>query len=150
MKLLIAGSRTIADDKKIRANIEHGLEVLGVVEERITEVLSGHARGVDRAGERWARKKGIKTITIYEPDWKKHGKAGGPIRNQAMVDDATIAIFIWDGKSSGTADCIQRAKRAAKAEDLQGWCIFEVTKNGDKETASKTRSEWEEASRPGN
>jgi len=49
MKVVIAGSRGVTDFETVcQAITESGLD--------ISEVVSGTARGVDRLGERWARK----------------------------------------------------------------------------------------------
>lgn len=73
----------------------------------ITHVLHGDCRGVDKVSESL----GLPT-TVYPADWKTHGKAAGPIRNQIMVDNADALIAIWDGKSRGTLDIIKRARKA--------------------------------------
>ena len=47
----------------------------------------------------------------YRADWDTHGKAAGPLRNQAMIDDADMLVaFPGHGASRGTRDCILRAK----------------------------------------
>ncbi len=44
---------------------------------------------------------------------KELGKAGGPVRNQAMVDSgADLCLAFPDNKSIGTWDCVQRARAA--------------------------------------
>jgi hypothetical protein len=56
----------------------------------------------------------------FNADWKTHGKSAGPIRNQEMVRASlslfdrtkTLGLAIWDGKSRGTKDCIDRMKKA--------------------------------------
>ena len=62
--------------------------------------------GVDEAvrGFHW-------TEAPYCADWKEHGKAAGPIRNQRMIEDADMLVaFPGHGYSRGTRDCIKRAK----------------------------------------
>ena len=50
---------------------------------------------------------------VHEADWDQHGKAAGPIRNQAMVDSgADVCLAFFNGtprNRSGTADCRRRA-----------------------------------------
>lgn len=74
-----------------------------------TVVLSGKASGADAMGERWARSRGI-PVEEYPADWKTHGKAAGPIRNQAMVNDADMLIAFRGGR--GTLDCVYKAEDA--------------------------------------
>lgn len=52
-------------------------------------------------------------VEAHPAQWSVHGRAAGPIRNQAMVDthpDLTLA-FMCDG-SRGTADCVRRSQAA--------------------------------------
>lgn len=52
-------------------------------------------------------------LTVYAADCGTHGKAAGPLRNQAMVDAGPdVVVAFWDGKSRGTLDAIKRAVSA--------------------------------------
>jgi hypothetical protein len=53
-------------------------------------------------------------VAVFPADWETHGRAAGPIRNQAMLDEGKpyLVIAFWDGKSKGTLDMISRATRA--------------------------------------
>lgn len=46
----------------------------------------------------------------FPAEWDKYYKAAGPIRNQKMAEYANALIAVWDGKSTGTKDMIERAK----------------------------------------
>ena len=46
----------------------------------------------------------------YPANWKTHGKAAGPIRNEQMANVANALIAFWDGQSRGTANMISLAK----------------------------------------
>jgi hypothetical protein len=94
MKTIIAGSRGINDYLKIKEAIAKS----GIT---ITEVVSGGARGVDQLGERYAKENNI-PIKQFIPNWNKHGKAAGFLRNAEMVEYAEAAIIVWDGKSRGS------------------------------------------------
>jgi hypothetical protein len=107
MKTIIAGSRTITDS----AELEKAIQLSGF---KITEVLSGGALGPDTLGANWAKANNI-PVKYFYPDWKTYGKAAGPIRNSAMVAEAEGAIFLWDGISRGTKDCITKAEKKALA-----------------------------------
>jgi hypothetical protein len=84
------------------------------------EVVVGaapHKTGVDYIAERAARKRGLK-VKRYPADWKRYGKAGGPIRNADMAMYAERGQGFrckgerWDGSSNGTDDCeLQFLKR---------------------------------------
>lgn len=77
-----------------------------------TVVVSGGAKGVDQRAVEKARARGL-AVRVILADWSRGREAGG-IRNQQMVDRCDEAVFFWDGKSPGTADCIRRAKAAGK------------------------------------
>jgi hypothetical protein len=51
----------------------------------ITMVVSGGAPGADTGGEVWADRRKIE-VNRFPADWKKHGKAAGPLRNEAMLE----------------------------------------------------------------
>ena len=99
MKVIIAGSRTITDYNVVFSAIRNS----GY---KITEVVSGGAKGVDRLGERYAHENGI-PVKRFLPDWRELGKAAGPVRNADMAEYADALIAIWDGKSAGTRHMIQ-------------------------------------------
>ena len=103
MKVVIAGSRDITDyDILLKAIKECPFE--------ITEVISGRARGVDTLGEKYAEDYGLK-LHLFPADWKKYRNAAGPIRNAQMADFADVVLCVWDGKSSGTKDMMNQAKK---------------------------------------
>jgi hypothetical protein len=101
MRLIIAGSRHLVGSKVQRAIATHAPD-------GVTVVLDGGAHGVDYEGRLWAKDNGI-LVCRYDADWATHDRAAGPIRNQAMVDDADALLLIWDGKSRGSADVKRRA-----------------------------------------
>lgn len=101
MRTIIAGSRTITDP----AVVEEAVRASGF---KPSVVLSGAARGVDTLGFDWGWANGV-PVESYPADWKKHGRAAGPIRNQQMAERADALIAVWDGESRGTKDMIRRA-----------------------------------------
>jgi len=48
------------------------------------------------------------------PDWDKYRKSAGFIRNQQIIDACTFVLAFWDGKSKGTKDTIDKARKAKK------------------------------------
>jgi len=71
-------------------------------------VVSGGASGVDSLAERWADEKGYKTI-IYKADWKKYGRAAGPMRNTKIVEECDFVVAFPSSKSVGTYDTMRKA-----------------------------------------
>lgn len=103
MKTIVAGSRSITDINFVRNAIKS-------CNWKITEIVSGAARGVDRLGEAVAVEMGI-PIALHPADWKRLGKAAGHIRNQEMSTYADALIACWDGVSPGTLNMIKTAKK---------------------------------------
>ena len=76
-------------------------------------VVSGGAPGADSLAKRYTDTHIAKMIT-YPAEWKKYGKSAGFIRNQTIVDNCDMVLAFWDGESRGTADTIEKAKKAKK------------------------------------
>lgn len=118
MKLAIVGGRDFKD-KILMARWVALIMTANIVEVKDklikydVKIISGGARGADSLGEMFAKIYGC-CMAIYKPDWKKHGKAAGFIRNQQIVDNCEIVLAFWDGKSNGTRDTINKAKKAKK------------------------------------
>ena len=106
MKTAIIGSRTTtpASYEKLKQTADE----LGT-----THIISGGATGADALAERYAQETG-KPLTVFKPDWEKHGKAAGPIRNRAIIESADLVLALWDGQSKGTADSLKKAKALGK------------------------------------
>ena len=68
-------------------------------------IVSGHARGADECGERYASDEKF-DLEIYPANWKKYGKSAGFRRNEEMANVADGLIAFWDGKSHGTKHMI--------------------------------------------
>ncbi len=100
MKIVIFGSREIED----MGAVENAMEACGLAS-RVTEIVSGGARGVDRLGERYARQRGL-PCKVFPAQWAKHGKRAGALRNKEMADYADYGVAVWDGVSRGTAHMI--------------------------------------------
>lgn len=110
MRVIIAGSRTIADYDIVRKAIYNALWDWRWTYESVTEVVSGTAFGVDRLGEMWAVRNN-KKIAYFPANWDKYGKKAGYMRNAEMANYADALIAIWDGKSRGTKMMIDLAKK---------------------------------------
>ena len=77
------------------------------------KIISGGARGADRLAHIYAQENKLEEHICW-PDWEKHGKAAGFIRNREIVDASDEILAFWDGKSRGTANTIAIAKRQHK------------------------------------
>jgi len=79
-----------------------------------SKVIHGGCKGADSIAGVIAEDMGI-LVQVFEADWKSHGRAAGPIRNQKMLDegkpDLVLAFHNNIGSSRGTSDMIKRAQR---------------------------------------
>ena len=104
MKLLVCGGRDYSDKA-------HLFSVLDGMHRRfiITEIIDGGASGADSLASEWAIINGIKN-TRFAADWKKHGRAAGPIRNKEMIDTGRPEMVIAFSGGKGTANMIKQAE----------------------------------------
>jgi len=76
-------------------------------------VISGGARGVDHVAETAARVRGLEML-VFVPDWHRHGRSAGIIRNRMIVEACDVVAAFWDGESRGTKSTIDIAKSLDK------------------------------------
>ena len=103
--VLICGGRDYTDKARMREILK---SYSMPVEFRI---IHGGARGADTLAAELAVELGI-PAKAYPADWRKHGKAAGPIRNQLMLDDGKPDIVMAFPGGKGTADMLRRANHA--------------------------------------
>jgi len=111
MKAIIAGGRDYNNYAYLKQQLDYFRE--HQFDAKITEIVSGGARGVDSMGEQYAAENDI-ALKIFPADWKTHGKSAGPIRNRQMADYADILIAVWDGESKGTKNMIDTMHKLKK------------------------------------
>ena len=106
MVVLVCGSRFYSD----YARVYQYLKSL----EWVSQVVAGGCRGADALAVRAAKACGY-PFREFPADWRKFGKAAGPIRNQRMLDegkpDLVLAFHENPDESKGTKDMIRRARR---------------------------------------
>ncbi len=107
-KVIIAGGRHFSDYELLAEKCDYFLQEKRLTHEVI--IVSGHASGADTLGEIYAQERGL-TCEQHPADWKKNGRAAGPIRNAEMAACADALIAFWDGSSKGTASMINLAKK---------------------------------------
>ena len=108
-KVVIGGCRDYTDYISFKSCLDEILKN----KSRDILIISGHCSGVDLMGEKYAEEKGFK-VEIFLPEWRKFGRAAGPIRNKKMVMHADLVIAFWDGKSKGTRSLIKYAQDEGK------------------------------------
>jgi len=108
MKVIIAGSRTITDYNLIKSAVEKSGWF-----DKITEIISGCARGVDQLAIRFAKEHNI-PVAKFPADWDKHGRGAGYIRNAEMGEYGDALIAIHRDNSKGTANMIKVMENKGK------------------------------------
>ena len=106
-KVIVAGCRDFADYELLKEKCDFYLQ--NKKPENIV-IVSGHASGADTLAERYAQERGYELKT-FPADWKANGRAAGPIRNAKMASVAHTLIAFWNGKSRGTKNMIDTAKK---------------------------------------
>lgn len=114
MRILVCGGRNYW--KPSHVNL-----ALATLHERrtITLLIHGAAPGADKLAGDWAAAVGVEQ-RAFPADWKQHGKAAGPIRNQCMLDEGRPDAVVAFPGGSGTADMVTRAEAAG----LKVWRPF--------------------------
>lgn len=135
MKVIIAGSRSLHDFKLIEKAV-----AFSGWGDKIKEVVSGCAPGIDSLAIAWATSKKLR-VKRMPAEWdkidglppsqirvnkagKKYNVRAGYDRNQAMADyvgPKGALIAIWDGESHGTTDMIERAQKVGMKV-----CVYEI------------------------
>lgn len=124
MRVLVCGGRKYGDRKRILITLR-SMHLCTP----ITCIIEGGADGADRHAHAAGLELGIK-IETYSADWKTHGTAGGPIRNQQMIDEGKPDVVVAFPGGKGTASMVSIARKA-------GVKVIEVgagdSENGDKD-----------------
>jgi hypothetical protein len=106
MKILVCGGRDYQNKVKVFEALNRIHTVIP-----ITEVIHGAAPGADSLGALWATLNNV-NARPFPADWKTHGKAAGPIRNQQMLTEGKPDRVLAFPGGNGTADMKARAIKA--------------------------------------
>ena len=98
MRLIIAGSRTFTDYQLL-------CQTLAPERHRITQVITGGARGADQLGYRWAWKHQVKH-QLFRAEWERFGRSAGMRRNHQMAQAGDMLVAFHVNNSPGTAHMI--------------------------------------------
>lgn len=106
-RVLVCGGRNYTD----RDHIWNTLNDLDITEGLFSVVIHGCASGADSEAEIWAEAFRRK-VCGFRAEWRKYGKAAGPIRNRRMLEKGKPDLVIAFPGGRGTADITQQAKDA--------------------------------------
>lgn len=122
-RVLVCGSRDWTDEEAIFTVLNGYLS-----DDMPMTVINGGARGADTVAWKWATyhlddwsesspPEKLVDLRVYRAQWREHGKAAGPIRNQQMLTEGKPDVaWCFVNKpleeSRGTADMVRRARAA--------------------------------------
>jgi predicted Rossmann-fold nucleotide-binding protein len=101
---IVCGGRDYADRDALFATLDRLRANYG-----IAAVAHGGAPGADTLAGQWAKSRGL-VCEEFRADWKRQGRAAGPLRNQRMLDDAGARFVVAFPGGDGTADMVRRAR----------------------------------------
>lgn len=111
MRVLVTGSRNWTDDVVLSCALFETLVEAGRPNDAVL-VHGACPTGADAMAEQWWRRQGL-PVERHPAEWTKHGRAAGPIRNQAMVDlGADVCLAFIRNDSRGATHCMTRAEVA--------------------------------------
>lgn len=129
-RLLVTGSRRWTDERFLRAVLNAAFRERPDKTASFTLVHGHNRHGADALANRWARDYacvGWRPILVerHPAEWRIHGKAAGPLRNQTMVDRGAYKCLAFISPctswacprsephgSHGATDCAERAQAA--------------------------------------
>lgn len=115
MRVLICGDRNWTDREMIREWVQDFNAKCGILR-CFGTVIHGAAKGADMIAHEEVLKCEYLRPNAYPADWKKHGKAAGPIRNQQMLEEGhpvqVIAFHDDIENSKGTGHMVRIARAA--------------------------------------
>ena len=128
-RVIVAGGRDFENYELLKERLD-----IILADYESIEIVSGHARGADLLGEKYANEKKL-PCRVFPAEWKKYPIKAGFIRNSQMLDyageETPLTVAFWDGESHGTKDTIKKA--GAKditvfiekyRKDESGTCVF--------------------------
>ena len=107
MRVIVCGGRD-CDDGYTVARVLSALDQAEVVV--VVGVDPERPRGADGLAYSWCQTLGV-AVEPHPADWRRHGKAAGPIRNQAMLDAGADLVIAFPG-GRGTAHMVGIARKA--------------------------------------
>lgn len=118
MRIIVAGGRGFNDYSLLSEKLMDYLEDMDnkdvIDNHNQVKFISGTARRADVLGEQFAYNYGYDVIR-FPAKWDELGKRAGYVRNAEMAKYAAekcgVLFAFWDGKSKGTKNMIDLAKR---------------------------------------
>jgi len=111
--VLVTGGREFNNDEGMLDDALDRVDQLATAAGLAMVVVQGGASGADHIACVWADNQDPPKQCITEhADWRAHGRAAGPRRNQLMIDKHHPDICIAMPGGKGTADMVRRCQAA--------------------------------------
>lgn len=107
MMVLVCGGRDFVNQRQVNDVLDRIRSELRAKNKDMT-VVQGGASGADACAREWCRERQVPYFNM-PADWRKHGRAAGPIRNQRMIDVHAPGLVVAFPGGAGTADMVRRA-----------------------------------------
>jgi hypothetical protein len=102
MKVLVCGGRAYSDRKRVFDELDK------LRPDRI--IHGGCPTGADTLADEYADHRAGIFVTVYRADWKKYGRAAGPIRNAQMATEGKPDMVLAFPGGAGTRNMVTIAK----------------------------------------
>lgn len=117
IRVLVCGGRDYTDAMTL------GSWLGGIHKDRgIALIIEGGGTGADTLARLFGQYAGI-PVRTFGANWRKLGKAAGPIRNAKMIEEGKPDLCVAFPGGRGTADMVRRA-RAAGIEVLEAVTVL--------------------------
>ena len=114
MRIIVAGCRSFNNFDLMQQALDN---FIATTDSSKVTIISGEAIGADALAKIYASMRNLKCADFVAP-WGKLGDAAGPFRNKLMAeyalkdeDKKPVLFAFWNGKSAGTGNMIEIAKR---------------------------------------
>lgn len=105
MRVLVCGGRNFTDAKYAHETIS---KAIGTIFMTPPTIIHGGASGADAIAGDYAKINGF-PCEVFKADWKKHGRAAGPIRNKQMIVDGRPDCVVAFKGGRGTDNMVKQA-----------------------------------------
>ena len=114
LRILVCGGRHFEDYDLLKTILEKVLNLKKLTPKDV-EIVSGHCKGADLLGEKWAEETKA-SVKIFPADWVKYKKSAGPIRNKQMIDyingfENKMVVAFVSPNSKGTKQTVRLAQK---------------------------------------
>lgn len=109
-RIIVCGGRNYDDRSRVYRLLDGVLRSAESGNKHIT-IIHGAASGADALAAEWAVERNVDVVE-YHADWKKHGRAAGPIRNRQMLTEHQPDAVIAFPGGTGTAHMMKIARKA--------------------------------------